>query len=263
MGGSSPGRALAATAPSFEVVFIDETGTHHREPLSACWDVPFERAKPSRSFPSFKGQKNFPGLWWSATTGEHVGYESWVERDVAMLLDFDPEIVGFSAQPFWLLWPGEQGERKHAPDFFARRTDGTGVVIDVRPDDRVDPEATEVFEVAASACREAGWEFRRTGAPPAVLTANVRWLAGYPTWSLRPRPPLWQGARPASSYESCCSHWPTSTLSATPAELASSFGPGNPTSSTGRLARRSGHCPRRCPATTCRTPTGTTAPTTA
>ena len=179
MSGSSPGRALAATAPSFEVVFIDETGTQRRGPLSACWDVPFERAKPSRSFPSFKGQKNFPGLWWSATMGEHVGYESWVERDVAMLLDFDPEIVGFSAQPFWLLWSGERGERKHAPDFFARRTDGTGVVIDVRPDDRVDPEATEVFEVAASACREAGWEFRRTGAPPAVLTANVRWLAGY------------------------------------------------------------------------------------
>jgi hypothetical protein len=179
MSGSSPGRALAATAPSFEVVFIDETGTQRREPLSACWDVPFERAKPSRSFPSFKGQKNFPGLWWSATMGEHVGYESWVERDVAMLLDSDPEIVGFSAQPFWLLWSGERGERKHAPDFFARRTDGTGVVIDVRPDDRVDPEAAEVFEVAASACSEAGREFRRTGAPPAVLTANVRWLAGY------------------------------------------------------------------------------------
>jgi hypothetical protein len=53
------------------------------------------------------------------------------------------------------------------------------VVIDVRPDDLVDPEAAEVFEAAASACREAGWQFRRTGAPPAVLTANVRWLAGY------------------------------------------------------------------------------------
>ena len=65
--GGSPGRALEATAPSFEVVFIDETGTQRREPLLACWDVPFERAKPSRSFPSFKGQKNFPGLWWSAT----------------------------------------------------------------------------------------------------------------------------------------------------------------------------------------------------
>lgn len=71
-----------------------------------------------------------------------------------MLLDFDPEIVGFSAQPFWLFWPGEQGDRKHAPDFFARRADGTGVVIDVRPDDLVDPEAAEVFEVTASACSE-------------------------------------------------------------------------------------------------------------
>ena len=52
------------------------------------------------------------------------------------------------------------------------------MVIDVRPDDLVDPETAEVFEVAARACREAGWQFRRTGAPPAVLTANVRWLAG-------------------------------------------------------------------------------------
>ncbi len=158
--GSSPIHARAVAAPPFEVVFIDETGSQRRQPLSACWDVRFERVTPSRSFPSFKGQKNFPGLWWSATTGAHVGYESWVERDVAMLLDFDPEIVGFSAQPFWLFWPGGQGERKHAPDFFARRADGTG-------------------EVTASACREAGWEFRRTGAPPAVLAANVRWLAGY------------------------------------------------------------------------------------
>jgi hypothetical protein len=46
--GGSPGRALAPTASSFEVVFIDETGTQRREPLSACWDVPFEQAKPRK-----------------------------------------------------------------------------------------------------------------------------------------------------------------------------------------------------------------------
>jgi hypothetical protein len=96
---------LACTAGSpaagfwFEVLFIDETGAQRRQPLASCWDVPFERAGPSRSFPSFKGQRNFPGLWWSATTGQHVGFESWVERDVAMLLDFDPEVVAFAAQP--------------------------------------------------------------------------------------------------------------------------------------------------------------------
>jgi hypothetical protein len=162
----------------FEVSFIDETGAQRRQPLASCWDVPFERAGPSRSFPSFKGQRNFPGLWWSATTGQHVGFESWVERDVAMLLDFDPEVVAFATQPLWLIWPGERGEHKHAPDFFARRADGTGVVIDVRPDDLVDPEAAEVFEVTASACQQVGWEFRRTGGPAAVVAANVRWLSG-------------------------------------------------------------------------------------
>jgi hypothetical protein len=164
---------------SFEVSFIDETGTQRREPLPSCWNLPFERARPSRSFPSFKGQRNFPGLWWSATTGEHVGYESWVERDVAMLLDFDPEIVAFSSQPFWLIWPGQQSERRHAPDFFARRADGTGVVIDVRPGDLVDPKAAEVLDVTASACREAGWEVCHTDGPAAIQAANVRWLAGY------------------------------------------------------------------------------------
>lgn len=122
---------------------------------------------------------NWPGYWWSATNGRHVGYESWVERDVAMMLDFDPAVTAFSSQPFWLSWQDEKGERRHAPDYFARLADGGGAVIDVRPDDQVDEEAAEVFAVTAEACSEAGWEFRRTGGPPAVLAANVRWLAGY------------------------------------------------------------------------------------
>src|SRR6266536_4044905 len=101
--------ACSAARVSFEVSFSVEAGRQRREPLLSCWDVPFERAAPSRSFPSFKGQRNFPGLWWSATTGEHVAYESWVERDVAMLLDFDPQIVAFVAQPFGFAGPTAAG----------------------------------------------------------------------------------------------------------------------------------------------------------
>jgi hypothetical protein len=122
---------------------------------------------------------NWPGYWWSVTTGRHVGYESWAERDVAMMLDFDPSVIAFSSQPFWLYWPGDKGQRRHAPDFFARLADGGGVVVDVRPDDRIDDSAVEAFAATAQACAEVGWEFRRTGGPPAVLAANVRWLAGY------------------------------------------------------------------------------------
>jgi hypothetical protein len=126
-----------------------------------------------------KDQVNWPGYWWSVTTGRHVGYESWVERDVAMMLDFDRAVIGFSSQPFWLSWDSDSGSRRHAPDFFARLADGGGVVLDVRPDDQVDAVAAETFAVTAQACAEVGWEFRRTGGPPMVLAANVRWLAGY------------------------------------------------------------------------------------
>jgi hypothetical protein len=43
-----------------------------------------------------------------------------VGRDTVMMLDFDAEVVAVSAQPFWLVWAGERGRRRHAPDLFAR-----------------------------------------------------------------------------------------------------------------------------------------------
>jgi hypothetical protein len=96
-----------------------------------------------------------------------------------MLLDFDTSVVGVASQPFWLHWRGEDRERRHAPDFFARRADGAGVVLDVRADDRVEPADAEAFDATARACAQVGWEFRRVGVPEAVLVANVRWLARY------------------------------------------------------------------------------------
>ncbi|MDO0934203.1 TnsA-like heteromeric transposase endonuclease subunit [Streptomyces sp. DG2A-72] len=118
-----------------------------------------------RSFPSWKGQHNYPGLWWSSTLGQHVGYESWLERDHAMLLDFDRRVTGFASQPMWLFWMAGGRRRSHAPDWFARRADGTGLVVDCRPLDRIKPRDAEAFAATERACREIGWEFRLAGAP--------------------------------------------------------------------------------------------------
>lgn len=96
-----------------------------------------------------------------------------------MLLDFDPSVAAVSSQPFWLHWHDGRRRRRHAPDFFARLADGTGVVIDVRADDRIEPGDAEAFAFTAEACRSAGWEFRRVGEIDPVLTANVRWLSRY------------------------------------------------------------------------------------
>lgn len=77
----------------FEVGWRDGQG-EHRLPLADARSVPFEDGRPVRSFPSYRGQRHFPGLYRSSTTCGHVGFESWLERDHAMLLDFTPEVTG-------------------------------------------------------------------------------------------------------------------------------------------------------------------------
>lgn len=162
-----------------EVGFVGRDGRQARTSLADAALMPFEATAPVRAFPLFKRQRHFPGLWWSATLGRHVGYESWLERDHLMLLDFDPDVVGIASQPFWLFWTDAGRSRSHAPDYFARRRDGTAVVVDVRPTERIKPRDTRAFEVTAAACEQVGWGYRRVGVPDPVRTANVRWLAGY------------------------------------------------------------------------------------
>jgi hypothetical protein len=66
-----------------------------------------------------------------------------------MLLDFDPSVTGIASQPFWLRWHDQDGTRvSHAPDFFARRVDGSAVVLDCRPVDRRKPADVAKFDVA-------------------------------------------------------------------------------------------------------------------
>jgi len=71
----------------------------------------------------------------------------------------------------------------HAPDFFARRTDGrtdgSAVVVDCRPAKRRPAQDLAKFEATRRACGLVGWEYRLVGAPDPIATANLRWLAGY------------------------------------------------------------------------------------
>lgn len=145
------------------------------------WPARFEAAGQVRAFPSYRGQRNFPGWYWAATGAELVGYESWVELGQLMRLDWDPGVVAMASQPFRLSWRSGGRARRisHTPDYFVRRRDGTGVVLDVRPDDRIEPEDAVKFEVTAAACARVGWGFERVGLLDPVLAANLRWLSGY------------------------------------------------------------------------------------
>ncbi|MET8310705.1 TnsA-like heteromeric transposase endonuclease subunit [Micromonospora sp. NPDC005173] len=163
----------------FDVNFIDSGGREFQEPLIQCWNQSFEAALPIRSLASYRGKKSFSGLWWLATTSAHVGYQSWLERDHVMALDFDAAVVALASRPIRLIWQHDGETRTHTPDYFVRLGDGTAVVIDVRPDDRIEPEDAEAFDITAQACEAVGWTFRRVGEMDGVLRENLRWLSGY------------------------------------------------------------------------------------
>lgn len=136
---------------------MDAAGNRRRRPLPDCATARFEDVVPVRPFRWSPGSRHFPGWYWSTTTGQHVGFESWLERDHLALMEFDPAAMRIASQPFWPHWHDGSRERRHAPDFFVRRADGSAVVVDVRPDDWIAPRDAESFEVTRLARKAAGW----------------------------------------------------------------------------------------------------------
>ncbi|MFD8385821.1 TnsA-like heteromeric transposase endonuclease subunit [Streptomyces sp. NPDC059679] len=164
-----------------EVEWADgDSGGLRKSVLGAVARVAFEAVPPVRHFVSYRGQRHFPGWYWAATTESLVGFESWLERDRAMLLDHDRRVVGLASQPFRVTWPGPRRRISHTPDYFARLDDGSGLVIDVRPADRVGSEDAVKFAATEAMCQATGcWSFSLVHEPDPVEMANVRWLSGY------------------------------------------------------------------------------------
>ena len=145
--GPAPGR--------FEVEYTAEDGTRLRVPLADAVLVRFTEMQPSRRFRARKGQRHLPGRWWSATDDRHVRYESWLERDQAMWLDWDKAVTGIASQPFRLWWAAAAGEGRqpsHVPDYFAERGEGPPLVVDCRPADRRGPRDLAAFDTTRRAC---------------------------------------------------------------------------------------------------------------
>ncbi len=139
----------------------------------------YEDASPVRAIPAYRGQRSLPGWWWSATTGGHVVFESWVERHHIMEFDRAPGVIGLAGQPFALVWAEGLKRRSHVPDLFVRYSDGQAAVVDCRPADRADEKFYEVAAITEGLCERIGWQYLLAGEPEPVRASNLRWLAGY------------------------------------------------------------------------------------
>ncbi len=177
--GTRVAESAAGLPPDLRVVIAHPSGEPCIVPAAGAGDLRLEEAKPARAIPSYRGQRNFPGYWWSATTGRHVVFESWLERHHLMAADRAADVVGLSSQPCLLVWWDGRRRRRHAPDLFLRHADDTATVLDCRPTRRRDERFATGAAVTAAWCAAIGWSYAVAGEPDPVPAANLRWLAGY------------------------------------------------------------------------------------
>ena len=141
--------------------------------------VPFELCRPIRSFPSYRGRRSHQGKYWFSRSQTHVSFESRFEMTALMMLDFRGDAVAVSSNPFWLLWPKGQAHSRHAPDFFIRRRDGSALVVDVKPADRIRDKDRLLHERTREVCHNLGWEYEEFTGIDATVERNIRLLCAY------------------------------------------------------------------------------------
>jgi hypothetical protein len=102
----------------------------------------------------------------SLDSGGMASFESSLERDWLVALDFDPAIKSILEQPFSLQYMFEGKKRRYTPDVIAEfaRPDGVETVVyEVKPREmlRVDWARHKAkFKAAIHYCRARGWRFK-------------------------------------------------------------------------------------------------------
>lgn len=132
---------------------------------------------PVRKPPTYRNQRNYPGLFWSSTTGALLIYESLLELDCLWLKDSDPAVEWIATQPFEMTGWCAGRSRRHVPDVMLRTTSGRVRVVDVKPEYRLeDPDTAAVFQWTGEVCASRGWDYEVwSGASPELLR-NTKFL---------------------------------------------------------------------------------------
>jgi hypothetical protein len=161
-----------------ECRFLDGGGAWSTTTLGKVDGAEVVRGRPVRTMPTYRSQRNYPGLLWTATTLSLVGYESLLERDRLWLADFDPSVRWVASQPLWLSGLDGSRVRRHVPDFLLEMSDGSYTVVDVKPQDLLaEPAVADVLAWTGRLCAAKGWRFEVWHGGDPVFLRNVRFLA--------------------------------------------------------------------------------------
>lgn len=119
------------------------------------------------------GGGNVIGKFPSLKMGRLVSYESLLERDMFLLLDFDPEVTFFEEQPVAIEYERDGRTLHYIPDIHVVRA-GKHELVECKPQHLVDSEENLHKWVAARLwCAEHRWRFR------VVTDVDIRELQRY------------------------------------------------------------------------------------
>ncbi|MBE1515195.1 TnsA-like heteromeric transposase endonuclease subunit [Nesterenkonia halotolerans] len=164
--------------PQATVKYCNEIG----DEVSTTWEQAradlIVEGLPVRVPPTFKGQRNYPGLFWASTNRRVMVYESLLELDRLWLADFDLNVGRIATQPFQIMGREGAAPRKHVPDILLVHRDKTVTLVDVKPSAHLErPEVEAQLAWTRSLCRTKGWNYEVfTGSDGAKLR-NIKALA--------------------------------------------------------------------------------------
>lgn len=117
---------------------------------------------PARTVP--KNYRHVTGRVYNSRTRSSSAFESTLERDYLLLLDFDPAVARYEEQPVTLDYSDRNGvQRRYTPDVLVEYADGSFVLCEVKRRDDLSQHWAEYkakFKAARRYARERGGRFR-------------------------------------------------------------------------------------------------------
>lgn len=166
------------TRPQVRILLAD--GTELAGPLASISLDRVNEWAPRRAWRWYRDQRHYPGFYWCATTGGHVGYESLLERDRLVLADFDPAVTNIKSQPFLMTMSDASGRMRHIPDYLLIHRTTPPRLVNVRTPEAADGEkAQRVFACVEQAATSRNWDAEVWTGADALYLANVHFLAGF------------------------------------------------------------------------------------
>jgi hypothetical protein len=148
---------------SAELAYKVTSGDTKLMPWSDVDPYAVAAGRPWRQFPWYVGQRNYSGMYWSATEATLVGYESLLELSRLILADFDRASKRIVSQPFQITARVDGERHLRVPDYLVL-TDTAPLIIDVTRRERLkDPKYQHSALLVGRAADQARNDSGRTG----------------------------------------------------------------------------------------------------